>query len=254
MEKNFDKAVKELILEETVSKDNNLLEEVKFNISKLTDKKAKKAMIDIEFKLKTMDSTTRTFASIECGNEEPILMEIQPINDTTYKIEKEICILQPLRVDLVMEKYGEKKLVNLVLEDEMYSKLAGRTYFKLDNFDYKYKADSGVLLTSFTMNIRYIPLEDNKLQEAYVVVEKNGEILKSLALNVLPQVVKGESILYGIETTDLEIAGIDGEQITMAVVLQEKNSFIHRYEFMKGLFGKSEEDVRVENSPILTLK
>ncbi len=254
MENNFDQAVKQLILEETASKEDDLLDEVKFNLSDLTDKKAKKAMIDIEFKLKRMDSTTRTYASIECGDGEPILMEIQPINDTTYRIEREICILEPVRVDLVIEKYGEKKLINLVLEDEIYQKFVGDSQFELSDFDYEYTADDGKLLASFSTEIRYTPRQDNKLEEAYVAVEKNGVTIKRVPLVVLPEIQKGESFLYGAKITDLELLGIEGDQILMAVILQERNSFIHRYEFAKCLFEKGEENIRVENTPILTLK
>lgn len=254
MENNFDEAVKELILEETASKDDNLLEDVKFTLSELTDTKAKKAMIDVEFKLKRMDSTTRTFVSIECGQEEPQLMEILPINDTTYRIEREICILQPLRVDLVIEKYGEKKLINLVQEDEMFKSFAGETQFELEGFEYDYNKENGQLFTSFSTRVLYTPKEGNKLAEASLIVEKNGITILNLPLESSSEGQSGENILYSKDILDLELLGMDGDDITMALILQEKNNFIHRFEFVKCQFEKGEEMIRAEIAPIVTLK
>ncbi len=254
IENNFEKAVNEIILVETSSKDENLLEEVKFNLSELTDKKAKKAMMNVEFKLKRMDPATKTYVSIESGEEEQFLKEIIPINDTTYRIEREISILRPLRVDLVIEKYGEKKLINLVLEDEMYKRFVGETQFELLDFDYKYQAESGNLLTSFSTKIRYTPLEDSEIQESYVAVEKNGIPVKVLPLEGHVEGQDRDSVFYSMEISDLKLLGMDGDQIVMAIILKEKNSFVHRYEFVKCQFEKGIENIKADNSPILTLK
>lgn len=254
MENNFDQSVRDLVLEETKNKDSDIIEDVKFTISELTDKKVKKAMVDLQFKLKRTDSTAKTYASIECGDEEPYLMEINPINDTTYKIEREICLLKPLRVDLVIEKYGEKNLINLLSEDQMYTSYAGETSFELVNFDYSYDKESKQLITSFSTDISYEPTDEMKLEAAYVLIEKNGITLKSFPLQIVEENSKNDVILYRMEINDLELVGLDKDEIVISAVLQEKNSFIHNYEFVKGYFDDGEANIIAENSPILILK
>lgn len=254
MENNFDGSVRDLILQETKNKDSDLLEDVKYTISELTDKKAKKAMVDLQFKLKRIDSTSKTYANIECGDEEPYLMEIIPVNDTTYKIEKEICLLKPLRVDLVIEKYGEKNLINVIAEKEMYTGYVGETNFKLNHFDYRYDEESKTLRTSFSTDISYLPKDGKKLEEAYVLIEKNGVILKSLPLEIIKEYSENEAMLYRMEINDLELLGLDQDEIIISAMLQEKSSFIHRYEFVRGYFEDGEVNIMTDNAPILILK
>ncbi|NLB19303.1 MAG: hypothetical protein GX829_00320, partial [Clostridium sp.] len=252
MENNFDQSVRNLIVEETKSKDSDILEDVKFIMSDMTDKQAKKAMIDVEFKLKRTDSTAKTYASVECGEEEPYLLEIFPINDTTYKIEREICLLQPLRIDLVIEKYGEKKLINLVTEDQMYKNFAGESNFNLMHFDYDYNQESKKILANFAAEIKYFPKVEKKLEAAYVSIEKNGVTINRLPLEIREGTVRNDSILYYVEAKDLEILGLEKDNIIIAVTLKEKNGFIHRYEFVKCYFEDGEENVVAESSPVLT--
>ena len=254
MEKNFDQSVRDLIVEETKVKDSDILEDVKFVMSDMTDKQEKKAMIEVEFKLKRTDSTAKTYASVECGKEEPILLEIFPINDTTYKIEREICLLEPLRIDLVIEKYGEKNLINLVTEDQMYKNFVGESNFNLMHFDYDYDQENNKISANFAAEVKYFPKVEKKLESAYVSIEKNGVTLNRLPLEIKDGSASTDSVLYDVEAKDLEILGSEKDEIIIAVILKEKNGFVHRYEFVECSFEDGEENIVTESSPLLTLK
>lgn len=254
IEKSFDQSVRDLILEEAKSKDSDILEDVKFTVSDLTDPIEKKAMVDVEFKLKVMDSTENVYASIECGEEEPVLMEIRPVNDTTFKVEREICLLQPLRIDLVIEKYGEKKLINLITEEKLYEKFVGETDFNLVHFDYSYNALNKKIILNFATEIEYFPIDEMKLEEAYVSIEKNGVTINRLPLELRKDNSQGKTMDYFMEVYDLELLGLEKDEIKIAVILLEKNSFIHRYEFVKCFFEDGQENIVAESSPLLSLK
>lgn len=241
LENNIDDAVAKAV--KSGGQIETILEDVNWTVSDLIDGEKKLAMLHIDFKLKSMDSTSRVYAALEAGDEEAVLLEVSLLNDTTYTVDHEINVLEPIRIDLMVEKYGEKRLENLVDEDEIYKKYIADTAFNLLDFTSTYNKETYELTASYDAEVVFSTNNSIDLVRSDVVVEKNGIVLEKMPLEI-SDVEYPDNMVYESNIHNFRIEAKELDTIQFSAILKDKLGFTYRYDF--GTFRY------INGDPILT--
>lgn len=251
LEDNIDNTIIDVIKEDGYL--DSILEDVNWSVSDLISEEEKTALLHIDFKLRTMDSTSKVYASIEAGDDEAVLVEAHLLNDTTYTVDREINVLEPVRIDLVVEKYGEKRLENLVDEDEIYKTYIADTAFNLLDFDYDYNLSSGVLSASYGAEVIFTSLKNLDLVRSDLVVEKNGVLIDKKPM-IMSQVKYPDAVVYENGVKDHKVEAKELDSLNFAVILKDKLGFTYRYDFASFKFLNGAPVMTTTSLPELSLK
>ena len=250
LENNIDNAVAEAV--ENGGHVETILADVNWTVSDLIDDENKLAMLHIDFKLKSMDSTSKVYAALEIGDEEAVLLEAHLLNDTTYTVDQEINVLEPIRVDLMVEKYGEKRLENLVDEDEIYKKYIADTAFNLLDFTSNYNKDTYELTASYDAEVVFSTNNSIEFVRSDMVVEKNGIVLEKKPLE-MSDVKYPDKMVYESHVEDFKIEAKELDTIQFSVVLKDKLGFTYRYDFGTFRYVNGDPIITTTALPELTL-
>ncbi|SDI01029.1 hypothetical protein [Proteiniclasticum ruminis] len=230
----------------------SILEDVNWTISDLVDEEEKTALLHIEFKLRTMDPSASVYASIESGDREAVLMEAHLLNDTTYSVDREVNVLEPIRIDLMVEKYGEKRIENLVNEPELYKTYIADTSFNLLDFNSSYNSEREELNLSFSTELMSSAKKDWELVRSEYILEKNGVIMERGDLSKSTTEIP-DAIVYEGSVGSLSVKATKLDQIRLAVVMKDKLGFTYRYDFAEFSHKDGEPVVTTISMPELTL-
>ena len=230
----------------------SVLEDVNWTISDLVDEEEKTALLHIEFKLRSMDSSARVYASIESGDREAVLMEAHLLNDTTYSVDREVNVLEPIRIDLMVEKYGEKRIENLVNEPELYKTYIADTSFNLLDFNSSYNSEREELNLSFSTELMSSAKKDWELVRTEYILEKNGVVMERGDLSKSTTEIP-DAIVYEGSVGSLSVKATKLDQIRLAVVMKDKLGFTYRYDFAEFSHKDGEPVVTTISMPELTL-
>lgn len=222
----------------------SILEDVNWTISDLVDEEAKTALLHIEFKLRSMDPSARVYASVEEGNQEAVLMEAHLLNDTTYTVDREVSVLDPIRIDLMVEKYGEKRIENLVNEPELYRTYIADTSFNLLDFNSTYNGEKEELQLAFSTELMISAKKDWELVQSEYILEKNGIVMERGDLRRSEATIP-DALVYEGGTESLSVKATKLDQIRLAVVMKDKLGFTYRYDFAEFSHRDGEEPVVV---------
>lgn len=250
LENNIDSAVAEAV--ENGGHVETILEDVNWTVSDLIDGEKKLAMLHIDFKLKSMDSTSKVYAALEEGDTEAVLLEAHLLNDTTYTVDREINVLEPIRIDLMVEKYGEKRLENLVDEDEIYKKYIADTAFNLLDFTSSYNKETYELTASYDAEVVFSTSNIIEFVRSDMVVEKNGIVLEKMPLE-LSDVKDPDSMVYESHVHNFKIEAKELDTIQFSVILKDKLGFSYRYDFGTFRYINGDPIVTTISLPELTL-
>ena len=251
LEDNMDTAVEEAVKSGGFAE--SLLEDVNWTVSELMGGDEKTAMLHIDFKLKSMDSTSKVYAAVETGDEEAVLVEAHLLNDTTYTVDREINVLEPVRIDLLVEKYGEKRLENLVDEEEIYRKYIADTAFNLLDFTSAYNEDTAQLRASYDAEVIFSTSKSIDLIQSDMVVEKNGIVLERIPMKTSDEKYP-DQLVYESHVHDLKIEANELDTIQFSVIMKDKQGFTYRYEFGSFRYINGDPVVTTIALPELTLK
>ena len=230
----------------------SILEDVNWTISDLVDEEEKTALLHIEFKLRTMDPSASVYASIESGDREAVLMEAHLLNDTTYSVDREVNVLEPIRIDLMVEKYGEKRIENLVNEPELYKTYIADTSFNLLDFNSSYNSEREELNLSFSTELMSSAKKDWELVRSEYILEKNGVVMERGDLSKSTTEIP-DAIVYEGSVGSLSVKATKLDQIRLAVVMKDKLGFTYRYDFAEFSHMDGEPVVTTISMPELTL-
>lgn len=230
----------------------SILEDVNWTISDLVDEEEKTALLHIEFKLRTMDPSASVYASIESGDREAVLMEAHLLNDTTYSVDREVNVLEPIRIDLMVEKYGEKRIENLVNEPELYKTYIADTSFNLLDFNSSYNSEREELNLSFSTELMSSVKKDWELVRSEYILEKNGVVMERGDLSKSNTEIP-DAIVYEGSVGSLSVKATKLDQIRLAVVMKDKLGFTYRYDFAEFSHKDGEPVVTTISMPELTL-
>lgn len=230
----------------------SILEDVNWTISDLVDEEEKTALLHIEFKLRTMDPSASVYASIESGDREAVLMEAHLLNDTTYSVDREVNVLEPIRIDLMVEKYGEKRIENLVNEPELYKTYIADTSFNLLDFNSSYNSEREELNLSFSTELMSSVKKDWELVRSEYILEKNGVVMERGDLSKSNMEIP-DAIVYEGSVGSLSVKATKLDQIRLAVVMKDKLGFTYRYDFAEFSHKDGEPVVTTISMPELTL-
>jgi len=230
----------------------SILEDVNWTISDLVDEEEKTALLHIEFKLRTMDPSASVYASIESGDREAVLMEAHLLNDTTYSVDREVNVLEPIRIDLMVEKYGEKRIENLVNEPELYKTYIADTSFNLLDFNSSYNSEREELNLSFSTELMSSAKKDWELVRTEYILEKNGVVMERGDLSKSTTEIP-DAIVYEGSVGSLSVKATKLDQIRLAVVMKDKLGFTYRYDFAEFSHKDGEPVVTTISMPELTL-
>ena len=230
----------------------SILEDVNWTVSDLVDEEEKTALLHIEFKLRTMDPSASVYASIESGDREAVLMEAHLLNDTTYSVDREVNVLEPIRIDLMVEKYGEKRIENLVNEPELYKTYIADTSFNLLDFNSSYNSDREELNLSFSTELMSSAKKDWELVRSEYILEKNGVVMERGDLSKSNTEIP-DAIVYEGSVGSLSVKATKLDQIRLAVVMKDKLGFTYRYDFAEFSHKDGEPVVTTISMPELTL-
>ncbi|MFH5834603.1 hypothetical protein ACHAL6_00840 [Proteiniclasticum sp. C24MP] len=228
LEDNIDSAVADAV--KNGGHVETILEDVNWTVSDLIDGEEKTAMLHIDFKLKSMDSTSKVYAAVEAGGEEAVLLEAHLLNDTTYTVDRKINVLEPVRIDLLVEKYGEKRLENLVDEEEVYRKYIADTAFNLLDFTSAYNEETSQLTASYDAEVVFSTKNMIELIRSDMVVEKNGIVLEKIPMET-SDVKYPDQMVYESHIHDLKIEAKELDTINFSVIMKDKLGFTYRYDF-----------------------
>lgn len=230
----------------------SILEDVNWTLSDLVDEEEKTALLHIEFKLRTMDPSASVYASIESGDREAVLMEAHLLNDTTYSVDREVNVLEPIRIDLMVEKYGEKRIENLVNEPELYKTYIADTSFNLLDFNSSYNSEREELNLSFSTELMSSAKKDWELVRSEYILEKNGVVMERGDLSKSTTEIP-DAIVYEGSVGSLSVKATKLDQIRLAVVMKDKLGFTYRYDFAEFSHKDGEPVVTTISMPELTL-
>ena len=230
----------------------SILEDVNWTVSDLVDEEEKTALLHIEFKLRTMDPSASVYASIESGDQEAVLMEAHLLNDTTYSVDREVNVLEPIRIDLMVEKYGEKRIENLVNEPELYKTYIADTSFNLLDFNSSYNSEREELNLSFSTELMSSAKKDWELVRSEYILEKNGVVMERGDLSKSNTEIP-DAIVYEGSVGSLSVKATKLDQIRLAVVMKDKLGFTYRYDFAEFSHKDGEPVVTTISMPELTL-
>lgn len=230
----------------------SILEDVNWTISDLVDEEEKTALLHIEFKLRTMDPSASVYVSIESGDREAVLMEAHLLNDTTYSVDREVNVLEPIRIDLMVEKYGEKRIENLVNEPELYKTYIADTSFNLLDFNSSYNSEREELNLSFSTELMSSAKKDWELVRSEYILEKNGVVMERGDLSKSTTEIP-DAIVYEGSVGSLSVKATKLDQIRLAVVMKDKLGFTYRYDFAEFSHKDGEPVVTTISMPELTL-
>ena len=231
----------------------SILEDVNWTLSDLVDEEEKTALLHIEFKLRSMDSSARVYASIESGDQEAVLMEAHLLNDTTYSVDREVNVLEPIRIDLMVEKYGEKRIENLVNEPELYKTYIADTSFNLLDFNSTYNGEREELNLSFSTELMISAKKDWELVRSEYILEKNGVVMERGDLSKSDTDIP-DALVYEGGVGSLSVKATKLDQIRLAVVMKDKLGFTYRYDFAEFSHKDGEPVVTTTSMPELTLQ
>lgn len=230
----------------------SILEDVNWTISDLVDEEEKTALLHIEFKLRSMDPSARVYASIESGDQEAVLMEAHLLNDTTYSVDREVNVLEPIRIDLMVEKYGEKRIENLFNEPELYKTYIADTSFNLLDFNSTYNGEREELNLSFSTELMISAKKDWELVRSEYILEKNGVVMERGDLSKSDTDIP-DALVYEGGVGSLSVKATKLDQIRLAVVMKDKLGFTYRYDFAEFSHKDGEPVVTTISMPELTL-
>ena len=230
----------------------SILEDVNWTISDLVDEEEKTALLHIQFKLRTMDPSASVYASIESGDREAVLMKAHLLNDTTYSVDREVNVLEPIRIDLMVEKYGEKRIENLVNEPELYKTYIADTSFNLLDFNSSYNSEREELNLSFSTELMSSAKKDWELVRSEYILEKNGVVMERGDLSKSTTEIP-DAIVYEGSVGSLSVKATKLDQIRLAVVMKDKLGFTYRYDFAEFSHKDGEPVVTTISMPELTL-
>ncbi len=250
-ERNIDSVVAKAI--KNGGQTETILEDVNWTVSELKDGENKLAMLHIDFKLKSMDSTSKVYAALETGDKESILLEARLLNDTTYTVDEEINVLEPVRVDVLVEKYGEKRIENLVDEDEIYKKYIADTTFNLLDFTSNYNVETYELTASHDTEVVFSSNNNIELVRSDMVIEKNGVVIERIPMKI-SDVGNPDNIVYESRIQNIKVEAKELDTINYVVILKDKLGFTYRYDFGTFRYMNGIPIVTTIPLPELTLK
>ncbi|MBR0576148.1 hypothetical protein KCG48_07310 [Proteiniclasticum sp. BAD-10] len=253
LEDNLEKAVYEVVSKENFPHENSMVEDLSWGLSDILDAQKKTSQLNLQFKLKNIDTSSNVFVSVETVEGLEELVEVQLLNETTYAFEKIISVLEPLRIDLVVEKYGEKRIENLVDETMLYRKFTGDSTMNLLDFSYKYNETTHELNTSFSSQVIFSALMDLSVVKADIVIEKDGLVLSRLPMEKTKSAAP-ENQIYEGKVTNFKVLTQDPEIVDFTILIEDSKGFVYRYNFAKFRFISGEAVMQTNYLPELSMK
>jgi len=223
-----------------MQKQSSSLEGVNWTISDMIIKNEKMATFTLDFKLKNIDTTSNIYVSIESGTKEAELIKAEPINETTYEISKVVSVLEPVSVDLIIEKYGDKYVENILDGVYVYTKFIGESSVNVSNFKYGYDQKTGEIKSSYTLESNFNGNENVSLKSADIIILKNGVPIDKIPIENLPNTSNSYQTTYNYETENYKSNLLNHDLIDFSVIFVDQNNFNYIYSFAK--FTGTEED------------
>lgn len=225
------KAVGDKITE--MQKQSSSLEDVNWTISDMALENDKMATFKLDFKLKNIDLTSNIYVSFESGTKEAELIKAEPINETTYEISKTISVLEPVSLDLIIEKYGNKSVENILDEARIYEKFIGDSGVKVSDFTYGYDQKTGEIKSSYTLESNFNGNENVTLKSSDLIILKNGVPIERIPLEKLPNTSNSYQTTYNYKAQNYKSNLSNGDTIDFSVIFVDQNNFNYVYSFAK---------------------
>lgn len=228
---SISKAVGDKINE--MQKQSSSLEDVNWTISDMVLDNGKVATFKLNFKLKNIDLTSNVYVSFESGTKEAELIKAEPINETTYEISKTISVLEPVSLDLIVEKYGNKSVENILDEACIYEKIIGESSVQVSDFTYGYDQKTGEIKSSYALESNFNGNENVTLKSSDLIILKNGVPIERIPMEKLPNTSNSYQTTYHYKAQNYKSNLSNGDIIDFSVIFVDQNNFNYIYSFAK---------------------
>lgn len=216
-----------------MQKQSSSLEDVNWTISDMILENEKLATFTLDFKLKNVDLTSNIYVSFESGAKEAELIKAEPINETTYEISKVVSVLEPVSVDLIIEKYGDKSVENILDGAYVYTRFIGESNVKVLNFKYGYDQKTGEVKSSYSLASNFNGNENVALKSADIIILKNGVPIEKIPIEKLPNTSNSYQTTYNYEAENYKVNLSNQDLIDFSVIFVDQNNFNYIYSFAK---------------------
>jgi len=223
-----------------MQKQSSSLEDVSWTISDMITENEKMVTFTLDFKLKNIDTTSNVYISIESGMKKAELIKAEPINETTYEISKVLSVLEPVSLDLIIEKYGDKYVENILDGAYIYTKFIGESDVTVSNFKYGYDQKTGEIKSSYSMESNFNGNENISLKSADIIILKNGVPIEKIPIEKLPNTSNSYQTTYNYMAENYKSNLLNQDIIDFSVIFVDQNDFNYIYSFAK--FTGTEED------------
>ena len=231
MDESIAKAIGDHISE--MQKQSSSLEDVNWTISDIVLENEKLATFKLDFKLKNIDQTSNIYVSFESGDKEAELIKAEPINETTYEISKVISVLEPVSLDLIVEKYGNKSVENILDGACIYEKFIGESRVNVSNFKYGYDQKTGEIRSSYTLESNFNGNENVTLKSSDIIILKNGVPIEKIPIEKLPNTSNSYQTAYTYEAENYKSNLSNGDTIDFSLIFVDQNNFNYIFSFAK---------------------
>ncbi len=231
MDESIAKAIGDHISE--MQKQSSSLEDVNWTISDIVLENEKLATFKLDFKLKNIDQTSNIYVSFESGDKEAELIKAEPINETTYEISKVISVLEPVSLDLIVEKYGNKSVENILDGACIYEKFIGESHVNVSNFKYGYDQKTGEIKSSYTLESNFNGNENVTLKSSDIIILKNGVPIEKIPIEKLPNTSNSYQTAYTYEAENYKSNLSNGDTIDFSLIFVDQNNFNYIFSFAK---------------------
>jgi len=235
LENNIDESISDAIGDHIneMQKQSSSLEDVNWTISDIIIENEKMATFTLDFKLKNIDRTSNIYVSFESGTKEAELIKAEPINETTYEISKVVSVLEPVSLDLIIEKYGNKSVENILDGTFIYSRFIGESSVNVSNFKYGYDQKTGEIKSSYTLESNFNGNENVTLKSADIIILKNGIPIEKIPIEKLPNTSNSYQTTYNFEAENYKSNLSNKDIIDFSVIFVDQNNFNYIYSFAK---------------------
>lgn len=235
LENNIDESITKAIGDHIseMQKQSSSLEDVNWTISDIIMENEKMAMFTLDFKLKNVDLTSNIYVSFESGTKEAELIKAEPINETTYEISKLVSVLEPVSLDLIIEKYGDKSVENILDGVFVYSKFIGESSVTVSNFKYGYDQKTGEIKSSYHLESNFNGNENVTLKSADIIIFKNGVPIEKIPIEKLPNTSNSYQMTYSYEADHYKSNLSNQDIIDFSLIFVDQNNFNYIYSFAK---------------------
>ncbi|MGB4590589.1 MAG: hypothetical protein WBI17_15350 [Clostridiaceae bacterium] len=256
LENNIDESISKAIGDHIseMQKQSSSLEDVNWTLSDILIDNEKMATFTLAFKLKNIDTTSNIYVSFESGTKEAELIKAEPINETTYEISKIISILEPVSLDLIIEKYGDKDIENILDDTYVYKQFIGESSVNVSNFEYGYDQKTGEIESSYKVESNFSGNENITLKSAEIIILKNGIPIEKMPIEKLPNTNNSYQLTYNYEAENYKFNLLNQDIIDFSVVFVDNNNFNYIYSFAKFTGTETDPIFISEETPELVIR